>query len=319
MNLMKYRKVFVGIFLTTMVLATIFVFYNPYNGWGSKSGPSLNLGVDFTGGTKIYFPLSKPVTSDEVAAVLKEIQLPDFKFNSPQPSQNTDSQGNKVYKVLIYTRFLNDAEQKMVLTALEAKFGNAEQNGGLDISRVNPLIGKEILQGALVAVLIASALMLLYIWFRFSSFVSGFAAVFALLHDALVVLGTVAFFGKEVNPTIIAAILTVLGYSINDTIVIYDRIRENLKYKTRDTSFVDLANDSILQTFRRSLNTSFVTVLAILVLYLVVPNLQEFCFAMIVGITSGTYSSIFVAAPIWAVYQDWQEKKTMTRKAVAAR
>jgi protein-export membrane protein, SecD/SecF family len=315
MNLMKYRNIFVGIFLTTMVIAAVFVFINPYNGWGSKKGSSLNLGIDFTGGTKIYFPLSKPVTSDEVTEVLKTVDLANFKFNPPQPSTNVDSEGNKVYKVLVYTRFLNDSEQRVVLKALEAKFGNADQNGGLDISRVNPLIGKEIMQNALMAVLIASALMLIYIWIRFSSFVSGFAAVFALLHDALLVLGTMALFEKEINPTIIAAILTILGYSINDTIVIYDRIRENVKFKTHD-NFVELANDSILQTFRRSLNTSFVTILAILVLFLVVPNLQEFCFAMIVGITSGTYSSIFVAAPIWAVFEDWQEKKKSGRKVL---
>lgn len=320
MNLMKYRWVFVGIFLATMLISTVFIFYNPYNGWGTKPGSSLNLGVDFTGGTKIYFPLSHSVTSDEVTAVLKTIKLPDFKYNAPQPGENIDSQGIRRYKVLVYTRFLNDSEQQIVLKALEAKFGNPEKVGGLDISRVNPLIGKEIMQSALMAVLIASALMLVYIWFRFSSFVSGFAAVFALLHDALAVLGVVAVFGKEVNPTIIAAILTILGYSINDTIVIYDRIRENLKYKTRDTLFVDLANDSILQTFRRSLNTSFVTVLAILVLYLVVPNIRDFCFAMIVGITSGTYSSIFVASPLWAVYEDWQDRrKSLPKPANATR
>ena len=117
----------------------------------------------------------------------------------------------------------------------------------------------------------------------------------------------------------IAAILTVVGYSINDTIVVFDRIRENVRGKRKDITFVEVANDSILQTFRRSLNTSLTTVLAILVLYVAVPNIREFCFALIVGITAGTYSSIFVASPIWAVYKDWQEKKLLQRKQVTAR
>ena len=122
-------------------------------------------------------------------------------------------------------------------------------------------------------------------------------------------MGAFALLGLEVNATMIAAILTVIGYSINDTIVVFDRIRENVKTKHRDTTFAEVANDSILQTFRRSLNTSFTTVLAILVLFLVVPNLREFLFALIVGMTAGTYSSIFVASPIWAVLKDRQNKK----------
>ncbi|MGE5581570.1 MAG: protein translocase subunit SecF [Bacillota bacterium] len=316
MNLFKYRYFFIGIFLTTMILSVVFIFVNPSNGWGTKPGFPLNLGIDFTGGTKIYFPVPRAVSSDEVAAVLKTIDLPDFKYNAPQPNQYVDSTGVVRHQVLVYTRFLNDSEQEIVLKALEAKYGKVEQGQGLDISRVDPLVGKELVQNALKAVLIASALMLVYIWFRFE-LVSGFAAVFALLHDCLLVLGVFGLFGVEVNSTIIAALLTILGYSINDTIVVFDRIRENVKYKAKDTPFVEVANDSILQTFRRSLNTSFTTVLAILVFYLVVPNIREFCFALIVGITSGTYSSIFVASPLCAIYKDWQEKKGIARKAVS--
>jgi preprotein translocase subunit SecF len=318
MNLLKYRWLFVGIFLATMFFSALFIFVNPHNNWGTKPGPSLNLGVDFTGGSKIYFPVPRAVTSDEVGAVLQTINLgPNFKYNSPQPNQYIDHTGVMRHQVLVYTTFLNDTEQGIVIKALEDKFGIPEQNQGLDVTRVDPFIGKELVNNALWAVAIASLLMLAYIWFRFE-LVSGVAAVVALLHDGLVMLGCFGLFGKEVNSTIIAAVLTILGYSINDTIVVFDRIRENIKYKHKDTPFVEVANDSILQTFRRSLNTSFVTILAVLALFLIVPNLQLFCFALIVGITSGTYSSIFVASPIWAVYKDWQEKKNMTRKAVSA-
>ncbi len=317
MDLMKHKWLYIGIFLTCMLLSAVFLFVNPYNGWGQKTGSALNLGVDFTGGTKIYFPVDRAVTSGEVAKVLNAIQLPDFKYNPPQPNQYIDSNGDMQHQVIVYTRFLNDTEQEIVVNALEAEFGEAEQTQGLDITRVDPLIGKELLTNSLTAVIIAIALMLIYIWFRFE-FMSGVAAIVALIHDSLIVMGAFAFFGKEVNATMIAAILTVIGYSINDTIVVFDRIRENVKSKHRETSFSEVANDSILQTFRRSLNTSFTTVLAILVLFVAVPNLREFLFALIVGITAGTYSSIFVASPIWAVYKDWQEKKRYSQKSVNA-
>lgn len=318
MNLLKYRWYFVGFFLLTMALSVLFLFFNPYNNWGTKPGDALNLGVDFRSGTKIYYPVSKAITSMEVMNVLKTIKLPDFKYTAPQPSQYIDSKGVVKHRVLVYTRFLKDSEQEIVVSALKAKIG-FDETQGLDITRVSPLIGKELVNNSILAVIIASLLMLIYIWFRFE-FISGVAAVVALIHDCFVVVGVFGLLGLEVNSTIIACVLTILGYSINDTIVIFDRIRENIKYRPKGTSFVELANDSILQTFRRSLNTGFTSLFAIMVLFITVPNIREFCFALIVGITSGTYSSIFVASPIWAVYKDWQEgRKLATKPATATR
>jgi preprotein translocase subunit SecF len=319
---MKHRWLFVGIFVITMLLSICFLFVNPTNNWGTKAGIPLNLGVDFTGGTKIYFPVSRAVSSDEVAGVLNSVkgQIPALKFNAPQPSQNPDSSGVMRYKVLIYTNFLNDAEQNILVKSLTDKFGSDAANSqGLQITRIDPLIGKELVDSALWAVLIASVLMIIYIWFRFE-LMSGIAGIIALLHDCILVLGAFALFEVEVNSTIIAALLTVLGYSINDTIVVFDRIRENVKYRIKGTSFVEVVNDSILETFRRSLNTSFTTILAILVIFVAVPNVRELCFGLIVGITSGTYSSIFIASPIWAIYKDWQEnKKQLNKPATATR
>lgn len=322
MNLMKYRWVFIGIFLLTMVLSVVFLFFNTFNGFGSKPGSSLNLGIDFTGGTKIYFPVPHPVTSSQVAAVLDDLQatqLPKLKYNAPQPGQNPDSTGVMRYKVMVYTNFLSDSEQEIVIKALEAKFGKAEKNQGLEVTRIDPLIGKELVNKSLYAVLIASVLMLVYIWFRFE-LISGIGAVIALLHDCLLVVGLMALLGMEMNAAIIAALLTILGYSINDTIVVFDRIRENLKYRVKGTSFVELVNDSLLQTFRRSLNTGMSAIVAVLILFVLVPSLKELCFALIVGMTSGTYSSFFIASPIWAIYKDWQERKKLAAKpAVAAK
>ncbi|HBF40100.1 MAG TPA: hypothetical protein DDW50_22690, partial [Firmicutes bacterium] len=164
MNIFKYRYAYLGIFITTMILSVVFIFVNPTNGWGTKPGPSLNLGIDFTGGTKIYFPVPRAVSSDEVMAVLKTIDLPNFKVNPPQPNQYIDTTGVTRHQVLVYTRFLNDTEQDTVIKALEAKFGHVENAQGLDISRVDPLIGKELVENAMKAVVIALVLMLIYIW-----------------------------------------------------------------------------------------------------------------------------------------------------------
>lgn len=317
MNLMKYRWLNIGLLIFVIVAGITLLFVSPNNGWGAKPGPALNLGIDFTGGTKIYFPVPRQVSSDEVAAVLREIEIDNFKFNPPQPTSYIDSNGKQQYQVLVYTSFLNDTEQEIVIKALEAKFGSVDKKG-LDITRVNPLIGAELIQNAIRALLIAGVLMLIYIWYRFE-LISGIAAVLALIHDSLFVLGIFALLGKEVNATLIAALLTVVGYSINDTIVIFDRIRENVKNKSRDLSFSEIVNLSILQSFRRSLNTSITTVLAILLLFLAVPNISEFCFAMIVGITVGTYSSIFMASPIWIVCKEWLDKRKLLRKEAVAK
>ncbi|HOP74074.1 MAG TPA: protein translocase subunit SecF [Bacillota bacterium] len=306
MNILKYRWFFIGIFIITMVLSVTFLFVNPYNNWGTKPGPSINLGIDFTGGTKIYFPVSRPVSSDEVAVVLDKIDLPNFKYNPPQPNEFYDSKGERKYQVIVYTSFLNDTEQDIVVKALEDAFGKTSEH--IDITRVDPLIGQELVRNAVTAVAIASLLMLIYIWFRFE-LASGIASIIALIHDSVVVLGMFALFGQEFNATIIGALLTIVGYSINDTIVVFDRIRENQQFKSKDISFSELANDSILQTFRRSLNTGLTTILAVCVLFLMVPSVQEFCFALIVGLVAGTYSSIFVASPIWTVFKEWQESK----------
>ena len=154
--------------------------------------------------------------------------------------------------------------------------------------------------------------------FRFE-FKSGVAGVIALIHDVLFVIGVFALLRKEISATFVAAILTIIGYSINDTIVIFDRIRENLQFRKKDESFESVVNLSILQTMRRSLNTSITTVLAILALYFVGgPAIKEFCLALIIGVTAGSYSSIFVASPLWVVWRNWEEKKRLKGKVAAA-
>lgn len=305
MNLVKYRKLFLAI----SVVAVLF----SVTAWCIKG---LNYGVDFTGGTNIRFPLSQEVTSTEVIEVLATdglVEL-DLKPTPPQPYSYVDSQGHQRYGVLVHTRFLNKEEQNLVVSALEEAFGRVSAGDGLDIYSVDPLIGEELLGNALKALIIAGLLILGYIAFRFE-FKSGVVGLLALLHDVVIVIGLFTILHKEIDATFIAALLTILGYSINATIVVFDRIRENLRFRKKGQTYDDLVNLSILQTMRRSLNTSVTTALAILVLYLVgSPSIKNFCLVMLVGITVGTYSSIFVTGPLWALWKGLEEKKGFSGK-----
>lgn len=310
MNLMKYKKIYLIISVIAVLLSV-----------GIWSVKGLNYGVDFTGGTNIRFPLAEKVTSPQVREALntEELKALDLKMAPPQPYDYIDSQGRQRYGVLVHTRFLNDQEQKMVVSALEKAFGEVGEDMGLEVYGVDPFIGKELLINALKAVIIACLLILVYIAFRFE-FKSGVAGVLALIHDTVITVGVFALLQKEIDATFIAALLTIIGYSINDTIVVFDRIRENMRFRKKGQPFDELVNVSILQTMRRSLNTSFTTILAILVLYLVgSPSIKGFCLALIIGLTAGTYSSIFIASPLWVVWKNVEEKSSRRVASVSAK
>lgn len=300
MNLMKYKKRFV------FVAAAIMLFNIAI--WAVKG---LNFGIEFTGGTNIRYPLADKVTSTEVQTALDtpELRALDLELGPPQPYSYLDPEsGAQKHGVLIQTRFLSQEEEARVLNALGTAFGPLEADSALQINQVEPIVGKEMLLNAIYAVVIAWALMLVYIAIRFE-FKSGVVGLVALIFDVLCVIGLFALLGKEVNMNFVAAVLTIIGYSINNTIVIFDRIRENLKFKKRSETYAELANLSVLQSMRRSLNTSATTVLAVLVLYLLgSPAIKDFMLALLIGLTVGTYSSLFVSTPLWSLWKTAEEK-----------
>ena len=220
--------------------------------------------------------------------------------------------GTQKHGVLIQTRFINQEEEELVLNALSTAFGLLETDSTLQINQVEPIIGKEMLINAMYAVVIAWVLMLIYIAIRFE-FKSGVASLVALLHDVLFIIGVFALLGKEINMNFVAAALTIIGYSINNTIVIFDRVRENMRYKKRSETYAEIVNLSLLQSLRRCLNTAVSTVLAVLVLYLFgSPAIRDFMLALLIGLTVGTYSSAFLATPLWAIWKTAEENKGRT-------
>jgi preprotein translocase subunit SecF len=248
----------------------------------------LNLGIDFEGGTLLQLRFEKTPTTNEIRTALADYGL--------QKSGVQLSGGNTA---LIRTRDLSDQERQNVLTGLKTKLGNYEI---LRVEKVGAVVSQELRNNAFLALTIASLLMLVYITLRFE-FKFAVAGILALIHDVLITVGLFALFQVEIDSTFVAAILTIVGYSINDTIVVFDRIRENLK-KRRKEPLAELVNTSIRETLTRSINTSLTTLFTVLaLLFFGGETTKVFALAIFIGLTSGTYSSIFIASPIWYLWR----------------
>ncbi len=282
-------------FAFSLILITISI--------GSLFINGLNFGIDFIGGTIVTIELHTPFETSEAKALIDE-------FDS---SADVTYAGDAKTQVIISTKDdLSSEERQALFDKFQEKY-NLESTDLLSIDTVSPSIGAEMTNSAMIAAVVAVLLMLLYITFRFE-FMFGLTAVVALVHDLIIVLGVYSIFQIQVNSPLIAALLTILGYSINDTIVVFDRIRENrLKFSKYD--YAALIDTSVSQTLRRSINTSFTTLLAIGSLYVFgVPAVQDFALPLMVGIISGTYSSIFIASVLWCKIKEFQfSKKTAVK------
>ena len=249
----------------------------------------LNFGIDFKGGTLIELRCdSKNVQISDIRASFDNLNLGDV---------NVKEFGKKGDYLIKFER--KNFDEKNSIKIIKENDKNKLQ-GNIDFRRVEnvgPKVSKELLESGLLAISLALAAMLFYIWVRFEwQFSVG--SIIALFHDVIITLGIFSILSLEINLSIIAAVLTIVGYSMNDTVVIYDRIRENL-FKYNKISISDIANLSINETLARTLITSVTTLLALFSIYILGGEiLRGFSFAMILGVIIGTYSSIFVASPI---------------------
>lgn len=298
LNIMGTRKTWLTL-SAILVLASVILL----------STRGLNLGLDFTGGTLLERDFQKPVTAAQIRDVLtgSELKALDLRKSVIQPVGDGS-------EALIRTKALSDQEIRKVDEALAKEFGKV---GERRTDMVEPVIGKELMQQAGWALVVAWLLIMVYIGFRFE-FRFGIAAVAALVHDVIIALGIFALIGREVNMPFVAAILTIVGYSINDTIVVFDRIRENLRQRRRE-GLVELVNNSIVETLPRTINTSVTTLFAIVAILLFGgATLKDFSLALFIGIIVGTYSSIYIASPLWIGLKSLEEKKRTSGKAAKA-
>ncbi|MGE5574077.1 MAG: protein translocase subunit SecF [Bacteroidota bacterium] len=273
----------------------------------------LNLGVDFTGGSLLRLRFERPVTAGDVAGVLTGSELADMNLRKAviQPIRGTN---DVQVRAQVGGRPLNDEQVDRVVSALSQKMG---QVSVVESQMVEGVIGRELLGRALMALVISCVGIVIYVSARFE-FRFAVAAILALIHDTIIVLGAFAIMGRQVNSPFIAAVLTIIGYSINDTIIIFDKIRENLRLRKKET-LEELTNKSILQTLTRSLNTVITTLLAVVALFIFGgASIRDFSLALIIGLTTGTYSSIFIASPIWLEWRMW-DRARQQRQAAAVR
>ncbi|TSC63527.1 MAG: Protein-export membrane protein SecF [Microgenomates group bacterium Gr01-1014_93] len=290
MNLMKY-KVLYFLFSLIIILPGIYFLFTG----------GFKFGIDFTGGALLEYKFEKPIDTQNLKNEIRK---------GVEVGQITTT-GENTY--LIRTKPIEQEALNEIKKNLSEKYGTIEEKRS---ENVGPVIGKEIEKKALMALLVASLVIILYIAFSFrkvpkgiSSWRFAIAAIVALSHDVLVVMGAFAMFGKflgvEVDSLFVTALLTVIGFSVHDTIVVFDRIRENL-LKNINKKFIDVANISVVQTLGRSLNTSLTVVFVLMALLLFGgETLKWFVVALLIGIISGTYSSIFNATAllVW-----WEEK-----------
>jgi len=253
-----------------------------------------NLDIDFIGGTTMHIDMHKAFDNqmrDDINAVVTDVM-----GEKASSIQKTGSSGTEV---IIKTKELSTEQRDAIFEGIKEKYG-LDDSDRLMVDNVSPAVGKDLSRSAFISCALAVLLMLIYITIRFE-FLTGLSAVICLMHDALVMLTIYVLFRLPMGLNFIAAILTILGYSINATIIIFDRVRENMKLLRR-SGFAEVINVSIWQTLTRSINTSLTTLMVIVVLYILgVPTIKDFAFPIIVGIIAGTYSSVFISGNIWYV------------------
>ena len=296
LKVVENKKIFFSISIAIILVGLVFYFVNG----------GLNLDIDYIGGTNLHLDLGETYDVADVEALVTE--------TLPGTTPRVVKGGAEGTEVMITVKELSDEDSTKLLNAIREKYDpsyNAEEEVETNFKvfsrdTVSATIGKELGQSAVTSAIIAVLLMLVYISIRFE-FWSGIAAVVSLVHNVLVVLSVYSIFNLPINSTFIAAILTIVGYTINDTIVIFDRIRENNKY-AKKTPFGEIVNASVTQSLTRSINTSVTTLLSIVILYILgVNSIKTFAFPIIIGVLIGTYSSIFIASPVWSLFK--REKK----------
>lgn len=291
-NFVEQRNKF---FIFSLVLIVV--------GFGVLFAKGLNLGIDFTHGTKVRIHADHSISVDKLQSEFEAIHLDPVKIVLKGENQNIAS-----------ARFDSELDQDQVIQTkkhFKEIYGEAPA-----ISTVSPQVGRDLAKNAILALAIASIGIVIYVWVRFE-FLQGLAAIVALLHDSFFIIAVFSLLQLTVSIEFVAAVLTIVGYSINDTIVLFDRIRENMNLTKRVRGFSDLSNivnKSIFQTLARSINTVLTVVIAALAL-LIFGNeaIRNFAFALTVGLVAGTYSSIFIAAQLWAIWKARALKRTQSK------
>ena len=274
-----------------------------------------NVGIDYTGGTVFQYTSGTTIDNTAISTLRSALEKtgidkPSIQIINMNSVEESNAKAQDI--IAVRTKFVEGADDKgienKVTSVIKEQYKGAEL---ISTTSVGPTLGKELFKNSLVAVILACLGIVAYLSFRFQ-FDFALAAIIALIHDITFVVGVFAilsmFFNVQIDGLFITAILTIIGFSVNDTVVIFDRIRENIRYYSKKMTFGEIVDASITQTIARSINTSLTTLLTLFALFLFGGvTTRDFVLAMILGITIGTYSSIFIASMLvdW-----WRERKT---------
>lgn len=309
-DFIKHKNKFFLISTAIIAIGIVFYFIN-----------GLNLDVQFSGGTRILIETNSKVDINQVDNLVEDA-LGKSVTSQMLETYNPDDTTKKIYMLrldIAGTEALTDEENALVNDIVTENF-DVKENGNQEVLRVEASIGRETMLTGLKAVLIAALLIVLYVTWRFSS-IAGFSAAItalvALFHDVLVVFSFYVIFRVPINEVFITAALTILGYSINDTIIIYDRIRENSKLMRKNT-IEEIVNISINQSLSRTLNTAATTLITVTTLFIFaavnnIASLVEFSLPLIIGFIAGVYSTIFIASPLWLMWRKSAMRKTLKK------
>lgn len=294
MKIVAKRKLWFSISLVAIIISVVALFTL-----------KLNTGIDFTSGTLFSMRFGSSVTADQINSFLNDEQFADMKLGKAMV------QGIGENEFSIRVPALSNEDQDKFVTAFNEEFSDVTMMG---VDLVDARIGSELTKNALYSVLLACVGILIYIGFRFQ-FSFAVAGVLALVHDVVITLGVFAISRQQINSAFIAAMLTIVGYSINNTIIIFDRIRENLKRgKIKDDA--EIVDVSISETLTRTMNTSITTFIVVLMLFIFgASSIRDFTLAMLTGIIVGTYSSLLIAGPLWYVIKTSFGKKKAVSKS----
>ena len=311
LDIIKYRYLFLGITALLLIPCIIAIIYLMVT---QPNHAPLKLGIDFTGGTILQYSTDKKVETKDLSEI--RINLEKTGIKNPVIQTTTQAQNDSDIKNLISIRtsFLGDKESSKkvdeITKTLSANYSNLQL---VQVNSVGPTLGSELLRNTMTALILAFIVMVIYISFRFRV-EYGWIALLTLFQDVLFVVGIFAikgiFFDTTIDSLFITAILTIIGYSINDTIVVFDRIRENMRFLAKKHSSNEIINASINQTLARSINTSATTLFTLLALYFFGGStIKDFVLAIIIGVIAGAYSSIFTAGTILSIVKEKMEAK----------
>lgn len=318
-DIVKHRFIWLCVSAILLLPGTAALIYSAIH---NENHVPLKVGIDYTGGTILQYGVKENISNSSLSKT--RVDLQSIGIDNPYIQilhANGDSQDGINNIISIRTKFIGE-DQDTVNKITETLSKDYENPELISVSSVGPTLGNELFKNSLLAITLAFLGIVAYLTIRFK-FDYALAAILGIAHDVLFVVGAFSllgiFYDVQIDGLFITAILTVVGFSVHDTIVVFDRIRENLRYYSKKMSFGEIANASVNQTLARSINTSLTTLLTLLALYFFGGvTTKDFVLAMILGIAIGTYSSIFFCSVLVDIWEDHKNKKTPAEKTTAA-